>query len=438
MGAVMTRKTMLMLALAAAVGAANAQTPVGKQADYASYVEDNRPQPTPRKLSGADRAQMSKAIAAWKRTRAEADLPSIRPYAEAGEVEALRAMFEGYGHLLTGAGKRGASDALQQPEFGLKPLHALWGIAYGRVAGPSAPIVGAMAECTKDGRERTEDGSDRIYFDSTIVVQDAKTIDFDCGFTLRGTQAQKSRLFQVRDKEPRKGPFATAIIERPATAQATMDEAKLPKVLEDIRLNKATYGDRQWATGLSERDPALKEKLNAARLEARLYYVEQDGKPLSQDEGDLWTYMMADTKRQYAHAIALSRNFDKTSASSQRFANAMATGNFQEREWSSWIAVRNNQTANQWWNVYRGNVSGSVPSLDQWCGVGIGAACDQIRGQQMAQEFRDRYGDPASLNSGRFAGASGSINQDQFAKERADAKAACLAANVNNGAGCAD
>lgn len=434
----MRRSIFAGLSTALLIFTAEAQT---SAANVAGLVETARPHIGFRALSADEQKQAVRALGQWKSRKTEANLAAVRPFAEAGDKASLETMMEGYMHLLRTPRDRGASAALTKPEAALKPLAALWASALWRQSGGSLAAAKALQPCMTNNMQNTVDVARFDYHKSEMIIP-SQTIEFDCGFDTRGTiPALDAILKAARDNRAPKSFLPVAFIERPVVDQALVEEARLKdilaRVVAPVGLVDMSEVDRRWLYERAAKEPAVAKRLEEAKFEGRLREISKGANPIPQND-TMWAYMQSDPERIRRHAAAIS------AASSQRLNEniqvtaTLANGRPEDRESSSWIAIRSSDTANLWWKTYAGNLSGNVPMLPYWCGAGVSEACAIQQQATTAAEFRDKYGDPASLNSGRFAGPTGSINQDQFAKERADAKAACLAGNVNNGATCTD
>ncbi|HEV7693363.1 MAG TPA: hypothetical protein VGO52_21185, partial [Hyphomonadaceae bacterium] len=102
----MKRLSASLAALAVATGAAIAQAPA---LTFDGYVEANRPKMAVRALTPDELKAAAKAVSAWNGKKSEANLAAVRPYAEAGEAKAMRAMMDGYVQLAKSSGGRGQS-----------------------------------------------------------------------------------------------------------------------------------------------------------------------------------------------------------------------------------------------------------------------------------------------------------------------------------------
>jgi hypothetical protein len=85
-----------MMGLFAVVLALASASPVlPPELDHSAYVEAHRPRLAPRALNGTERAQMRAAMAAARQPTAER-LLALKPFAEAGDRDAIAAMVRGY------------------------------------------------------------------------------------------------------------------------------------------------------------------------------------------------------------------------------------------------------------------------------------------------------------------------------------------------------
>lgn len=426
---------LLLLFLA---GAAGAQTP---PPDYAELVEAARPRMMVQSLTKEEQAQASKAIKQWKSKKTEAALAGVRPFAQAGDKASLEVMVEGYLHLVKTPNARGSSAALAKPEAALKPLAALWATAAWQQAGASRSAAKALAVCMTNNMEKADPTGGYDYHKAIWVIS-SQTAEMDCGFDTSGTIPALEAI-RIAGNEGRMPDFFLPVTftQRPVISAAVLEEKRLNDVLAafaaDVGVVPLSEADRQWLFARANADPEVERRLDEARFDQRLAWIERNGGYIEPNE-QMWAYMQADSNRVRKYEAMLSARGNRALNENLQVTATLATGRPEDRESSSWLAIKSSEAANLWWRTYGGNISGNVPRLAQWCGSGVQEACAQQQAANTAAEFREKYGDPASLNSGTFRGPDGSIDQGQFDRERADAKAACLAANSNGGAGCTD
>lgn len=434
----MVRLLLSGLFLVLAACAVEAQTPAP---DYAEIVEAGRPRMMVKTLSKEEQTQAGKAIKQWKAKKTEANLAALRPFAEAGDKASLQTMVDGYLHLLKTPKARGTSAALAKPETALKPLAALWATAAWQQGGTSISAAKALVPCMTNNMEKADPTGGYDYHKAIWVIS-SQTAEMDCGFDTSGTIPALEAI-RIAGREGRMPDFFLPVTfaERPVISAAVLEEKRLNDVLAayaaDVGVVSVSEADRQWLFERANADPEVKRRLDEARFDQRLAWIARNGGFIEPNE-QMWAYMQADPVRVRKYDAMLSARSNRSLNENLQVTATLAAGRLEDREASSWIAIKSSEAANLWWRTYGGNVSGNVPMLSQWCGSGVSEACALVQAANTAAEFREKYGDPASLNSGTFRGPDGSIDQGQFEKERADARAACLAANINGGAGCTD
>lgn len=389
-------QTLLLASVLLASGAAMAQG----QTTYESYVEANRPKVAPAPLTPAEAKAMRKAIGAWTGRKSEANLAAIRPFAEKGDLTAMRAMMEGYLYLQQKPADRGDSARLAKPEQGLIPLAGLWAMNLWKAGAQDRAVAIPLMACLRG--ETRQDPNKPFDYNRTINTVSSRSKEYDCGFDTSVVAYGHHRFADFAgENKLKKLAFAPmTFVERPLTRAADIDEARLASIFWSIGMGPAypvPPRDMDWLREQARANPAIQKRWTDVRFTREMTEMRQSGyqpHPTSW----VWDYMKADPARkaEYDRAFEMAR-IDGAERAAKFDAN-IATAKAEDREWMASVALRQGGPAAQaWWARYGYTLEGSgAYQYERWCNAGVAAACDKQREAQSMANMRGNAPAPAA------------------------------------------
>lgn len=316
---------LVLALLAPAMAASQAAAPVPNHL----YVEAHRPHLAPRALTAAEKAALRPVLAkaTAKIVAREADLDALRPYAEAGDPAALKAMAGQYWlfNYNFAADRRDGLARVADPEKAAKALAAQWAVAAWQVSGPDKDLSISIYSCLT--------GLDETIAATRMRKASSLTRDNDCGFDITTPDSRSpisSDIMYFRRAEMKSMVF----IQRPIADASGREAARFAAALAEANATKAT-NDRVWVEAYVANRPEDKAKyLAAINIDTSRYPEER-------------------------------RMFDaKIGSAGPMDANAL------------WVIARRDPiTAQQWWDRFGNPAFGGV--LSDYCLKGVKAACEQ-------------------------------------------------------------
>ncbi|HEV7692556.1 MAG TPA: hypothetical protein VGO52_17095, partial [Hyphomonadaceae bacterium] len=322
---------------------------------------------------------------AWNGKKSEANLAAVRPYAEAGEAKAMRAMMDGYVQLAKSSGGRGQSASLAKPEQGLTSLAAIWAMQIYRIAGveKDRKLVAALAPCLVNQ-------PDYVPEPAGIYVVSSISGDIDCGFDTDGGQmAQAAFQLQelIRTKREPGGTPQVKFIERPVVNQAAVDATHFASALEAYRARNGydktseTKAETKWILAYVGTEPARQAEFDRIRFEVELQHMKQPGYPKDAAYYKAYSETPAGKARLAELAAVKQAEADRRGYNARNFniANANETNRYSSMQ-AAFDA--GGQSAIAWYDKFGASLKPGEISIYQWCDKGVPKACDAAGAQR--------------------------------------------------------
>lgn len=392
--------------------------------DNSAYVEANRPHMAPRTLR-ADELKVMRSLVT--RRPDDVTIAALRPYAEAGNIEALQAVVLGYVGLRDQSKMNDFGSRIGRPSDKYTALAGVWAAQlwqskrdytkdYGRL------IFNAIGPCLGD----VPLGADY----QAVVTRTGTRKTYDCGFdTLTSASQLNNFPMSGKSKDGGAGPFQ--FIFRPVKPQSEIDARRLTRVMRKLRgqlpgaspagvwEDTLDEADLYWASEYAHANPeAFPEWVDADFARALIYA--RDGKRLTPGTST-WLYMKADLEREKIYAYRLSLHASELAGDRQLFLAQIDGATFGDRKRLHDIAVREGgDLAERWFRKFGSGLLGSELSVIGWCNIGANSACGPATQEVQRLEYLRKSGTPAAAGPSGYVAPDLQGQLEAFKKREAD------------------